>query len=434
MRTTPRGTVTIALTCALAAFSGCRDAALAVGGTPAHARTNATDLLGALGSWSGPTQLDSSWAVVRNKLAQSPLVPSRIYNDPAPWTATTADSRRLELAGTSVGDRYILGARADAPAPSRPADYRHTLILRKLADNQYEWRGRDELALGSVPAHDLNAAATALLSDAASMNETVIRTSYREGMPRTTAILDRLFTLDTLRTTPGADGATAVVLGISIHPERLAPTAPNLARYLGKYVGPATYHVVAYDDQGAQWWEASAARSRLSLRMRVSNGSLAPLDAPPRRMPSTLHVRADLTAKVGMFTVGVRSLAGDVTLTRAEHEKGFSATFRQPPGWILPPLVGTLIKTPLRRPFEGDGTLLAYAVRDSAGAQTLVTRDYRIAVQESAILRFFNRLGNASVNDFRSSGAEAESEKFLGDVFAAMQADVISLIVSAMTR
>jgi hypothetical protein len=168
------------------------------------------------------------------------------------------------------------------------------------------------------------------------------------------------------------------------------------------------------------------------VRFRVAGGNLAPLDAPPRRIPERFHARIDATAKMFLFRVGVRQLVGDVTLTRAPDEAGFTVRFRREPDWVLPPLVARMLRSPLRRPFQGDGAMLAFGVRDGDAGPTLAVRDYEVAVQESAIVRWLGGLGNSALSDFRQ-GAEREADAFEGEFWGAVRADVRALDPLAAT-
>ena len=101
--------------------------------------------------------------------------------------------------------------------------------------------------------------------------------------------------------------------------------------------------------------------------------------------------------------------------------------FFDEPEWQLPPLVARLLRSPLRRPFEGAGSLIRYGVRTEARASgdtvSTVWRDMDVTVQESAILRFFGRLGGTALSDFRA-GAEREAEQLWGESLRALAADV----------
>ncbi|MFN2399566.1 MAG: hypothetical protein ABR543_13160, partial [Gemmatimonadaceae bacterium] len=274
---------------------------------------------------------------------------------------------------------------------------------------------------------NLATALTSLLLGLESRSEQNVRAEYAALLPRATAELGRLFDLDSIGVETEPDGATGVLLSVSLHPERIANTYPSYARYLRKYISPASYNVSVTDLTGTRWWEASARQQRLTLRFRVHRGSLAPLTGPPRGMPDSLALRADFLTKMLFFQIGVRRLSGDLTLARTPNTAGYAVRFRNEPDWVLPPMVERFIRSPLRRPFEGDGLVQSLVVRDSVGFQTLAVREYNIAVRESPILRWLGGLGNTAVSDFRR-GAERESDLYTGEVLHALRLDAMALI------
>ncbi len=415
------------------ALGACRDAALALGRTPADARSESGRLIGALGARFGSVELDSVYASRRARFARSSLVPSQIYDDAGVWTSVRNDARLLELSGHRTARGYRLGLERGAALPTRDADYRHVLQLRKIGESDFEWRGHDDLAVGAVRGDELGAALTALFLGAERWRGPALRAQLAAAMPRTTAALGRLASLDSIVTQPQADGATAVALAVTLHPQELAASMPSFSRYLAKYVSPTRYHSLAFDDAGRSWLELTVANGHASVRFRVHDGYLAPMNAAPRRIPDSFHLRTDVLAKLSIFTVGVRALQGDVTLARAPREKSYTVRYHQQPDWKLPPLVATFLRSPLRRPFEGEGIVLRYAVHDSAGSQTLLTRDYRIAVRESAIVRWLGGAGNSQLSEFRK-GAEAEEERFIGEVARALADDALSMIAGGATQ
>jgi hypothetical protein len=412
----------------IAGAGACRAPAAALGGTPAAARENADEALRALEARFGPVQIDSAMVAVRMKFARGALTPSRLVNDSGAWTSMSDGARLLEIAGSQAPDGYRLGIRGGLPTPRAAGEYRRTTELRPLGEGEYEWHVRDELAVGPVRTRDLGRALTAVLGGAEQHREPTIRTAYREQLPRTTAALGRLFSLDTVRSDPRSDGAADVTIVVGIHPDRLASAFPHWSRYLEKYVSPARYRLIVFDDTGDRWWVAQGEENRVTLRLRVAGGSLVPLDGPQRRMPDALHAQVDFVAKMFLFHVGERQLMADVTLARTPDEAGFAVRFRREPEWVLPPLVARMLRTPLRRPFQGEGAMLGYSVSDGAdGAATLAVRDYRIAVRESAIVRWFGKLGNTALSDFRE-GAEREADAFEGEFWRALRADVSALL------
>jgi hypothetical protein len=101
--------------------------------------------------------------------------------------------------------------------------------------------------------------------------------------------------------------------------------------------------------------------------------------------------------------------------------------FTKEPDWKLPPVVGTLIKTPLRRPIKNEGIILRLAILDAPGKQSIIGRRTSATVQESAILRFLNRLSGTAMGDFVGK-AEVEENRFSAEVFYALRADARSLL------
>jgi len=406
----------------------CRAAANRLGPTPAEARYNAIQLFSGLGARFGPLEFDSALSATRLKVARSALVPSRIFRDTSIWTEASGNQRVLDIAGAPAsGGGYRLVIDGKSPPFTSPSTYHRRLELRDIGRGVYEWRARDDLAVGSVRGSDLGATVTAIFSALEGNRGSTLRTANRELLPRTSAALVRLYTLDSLETTPNPDGATSVAIIATIHPKRLTSVLPQYARYLDKYVSPLTYSVSLVDAEDRRWGEATVRDRRFIFRFRVAGGNLAPMNAPPSRIPATLRVRMSFTAKALIFRVGFRDLLGDVALQRDAHTSGFTATFKSEPDWILPLLTERMLRAPLRRPFMKDGAQLTFAISDSASAQTHLTRSYNLTVQESSILRFLGKLGNSAISDFRS-GAEREADQFTGELWGAIRADVEALV------
>lgn len=396
-----------------------------LGQTPAEATAHADTLLGALEARFGPHDLGNVLEKIRPRLVEGALVPSRVFDDSMVWTQMDGSVRRLELAGDRTRDGYRIVVASDAPLPAHPAEYHRTVLLKQLDRGEYEWRVHDALAIGDVRAEQLADALTTLYATAGRENAAAVRADYRRVLPRTTRALGRLFTIDTIGLSPSGDGATAVRLGITMHSERLEPTLPHFARFLDKFLSPAHLRIEVYDDAGS-WWTVTGDEGRFTVELRVRDGSLVPLDGAPRAMPARLHIRMKADTKMFVFRVGFHDLVGDVILTRTEHQKGFVAVFQHEPEWVLPPLVATMIRTSLRRPFAGTGALLSFDVRDDVGGESLALRDYRVAIEESAIMRWLGGLGGSAISDFHN-GAEEEADRFIGETFAALAQDVQAL-------
>jgi hypothetical protein len=131
--------------------------------------------------------------------------------------------------------------------------------------------------------------------------------------------------------------------------------------------------------------------------------------------------------KILIFTVGWTEMMGDFEIIDTPHERGWSMRFAREPNWHLPPTVGTLLKSPLRRPFQGQGIPVRISIRDNPGSQTLLNRRGSLVVQESGILRFLNRLSGTAVGDFLGP-SEREANRFNADAFRALRQDVAALL------
>jgi hypothetical protein len=164
------------------------------------------------------------------------------------------------------------------------------------------------------------------------------------------------------------------------------------------------------------------------FRFRVRDGSLVPLEGlADRRLPDELKLHIDFSTRAGLFTIGVRRLVADVTLTREPHEKGYTARYRQQPEWRLPFLVKPFLRSALSYPFEGSGSSSTFALRGAAEGPTKLVRDYGIRVRESWIVKWMGGLGNSAMTDFRK-GAESESDRYSRECLYALRDDVVTLL------
>lgn len=407
------------------ALSSCRGAVLSLGASPAQRRARASDLLGALLDRFGPLERDASFASRRARLTGAALVPSRAYEDASLWTGNEGGARVLEFAGRRQGGRYRITAEPHVPMPAAPGEYRARLRLRALGRDEYEWSGRDELAVGAAPVGDLDRALTALLTAAERGPAGDARPLVASELPRAAAALGRLYTLESLDLGEAAGGGRSISAVVTSRPAGIEKEFPRYARYLRKYVGPARFRVTADDPEGGRWWEADGRDGRFTVRVRAQGGNLAPLEGAPRRIPERLRVRADFSTRVGLFRVGVAGLEADVRLFRAPRAKSFTAVFDRPPQWQLPFIIKPFLRASLRRPFEGQGALLSFAAREDA-AQTMLVRDYRLAVRESWIVRWLGGRAQEAMDEFRM-GAEEEADRFLGQALAALREDLRAL-------
>ena len=415
--------------CALLALllSGCEDPAAALGPTRADARARASDLLGALAARFGPVEREPAYDALRPKLVRNALTPSRIVDDPHAWTAWEGARRSVEFRGTPDASGYRIGLRAEAPSPVSAGEYRGILTLRSEGRGSYEWVVRDELAIGELLPDDAGRALEALFraaegEAAAAQGAPVdLRPHVVRALPLAADAFGRLFALQALRATREPDGATSLELRVAMEPARIEPTAPRYARFLRKYVMP-----IELRTEAKGFWTIEAAQGRATLRLRLRDGRLAPLGGGAQAMADTVEVSLDYSTPAGPFRVGVRRLQADVSLFGSSKRKSFTAVFVREPEWRLPFLLRPFLSGSLRRPFEGEGSLLEFAIGETDGV-TCLTRRYRLAVKESWIVRWIGGLTAAAVNDFRRN-AEAESDRFTAEGLSALRKDVEALL------
>ena len=215
-------------------------------------------------------------------------------------------------------------------------------------------------------------------------------------------------------------------LAVRLTPSGISSFAPRYSAYLEKYARPMRGSLIVADPEGAAWWTLEAADNLWTVRLRLRDGSLVPLEGPAeRRLPGRLRATADYVTRMGRFEVGARRIAADLELTRAPGEKGLSARFLQEPDWKLPFLAETLLDDPLRYPFEAPGSEIAWAARDASGG-TVLTGLYRTRVRETWILRWLGGMTSQAVDEFRR-GAEAEADRFHRECLLALRDDLAAL-------
>ena len=383
-------------------------------------------MLNALADRFGVVELSPEIATTRPRLARYSTTPSRLIDDTELWTSRGEDDRTIEIAGARRAGRYTLFHRPGAPPPRDPGEARHVMRLQILGDDEFRWTSVDEVALGAITIADLDRALTAILLVAEQGDPAAARVATRIAFPRAAASLSRMFVIDSVRASRSADGATSVVLGLGLRPGQAERHFQSLGSYARKYWVPIRWRVSVEDSLGTRWGEFTKRDSSIVLRFRVHEGSLAPFGAPPRRVGAHLRLTADASVKVGPFRVGVRNLDGRVLRLADGDHIAMALRFPTEPEWQLPPLVARLLRSPLRRPFEGGGALMRYGVRTDAHPDDTVStvwRDIDVTVRESGILRFFGRLGGTALSDFRQ-GAEKEAERLWEESLRGLAADV----------
>ena len=421
---------------ALLALTGCRPGWDAFGSTPAQAQANGTAFADALYRRYQNVERAPFYAAARAKLGKRALSPSAVFDDTTAWTSRPdAKNRFLMAEGIATPDgHYRFTPRANAAFPDRLANARHLTQLTKLAhDGEYEWRTTVDFALGSMTPADWGTGMRALLGSAEGRADADLRADVRSTLPRTTAALGRMFSLDTLHAQRLAAGTTALTIVTKVHPEWLKPEFPLYAKFIGKYVSPAAYRIVLRDARGMRWLEMNAGERGLAFRLRVQNGGLVPLDGPVHPMPDTLRLTMDASTRYSIFTIGMRGMQGTVVFLRSPTERGWAMRFDHAPEWQLPLFAESMLRSPLRRPFEQGGVVGKVSFRTGPGAQTYITRDFRVAVQESAVIRFLGGLSGSAFSEF-DGPAEKEENRFNAELFQAMRDDVRAFRLGAVPR
>jgi hypothetical protein len=407
---------------------GCRDTFTGFGaGARAHASID--QLFGALVERHAAIVRNPKYEYARLELAKHALLPSHVFKDSAAWTASSGAVRLMEIQGAFQNGRYTLSAHTGVPAPRNPADGRHVITLSKLSDGEYRWDTAVDFAVGSIRPTDAAAVLSRLVASAEGKTESEARAELVSWAPRTSAALAQAFSLDSLVPTKLADGSTAVTIVIGVRSDRLRQRYPAFGDYLRKYVDPARYRVVATDAEGTSFFEARAVDKLLTIRLRTLRGELVPLAGPAKPMPDTLELLVDFNTRMKHFGVGFRGLRAElVHLRKSEMENGWVVTARREPDWELPLFTARLIRAPLRRPFAGEGSLFRIGVRGDGAHQTVMFRQIRLFVQESAILRFLNALSGAAFSEF-ADRVDEEQNAWLREVFGAMRDDARAAIV-----
>lgn len=426
LRIMPRRRSLVAL--AILAVGACRAAVPPWGTSIDAAKRNADNVFAGFAFRFYNVQRDPRFAAARPKMANAALAPSRIFNDTTIWSAMSPDSVRALYLHAEMTDRgYLFSARPAAPYPVRLGDERHFMQLTRLERDRYEWITHVDHGIGPVRAGEAATAIGTLLTAFEGRTGPAILADARATFPRTGRHLGQMFTVDSLRSTPLADGSTTFALHLVITPDTVRRRYPYFAAYLDKYVMPSEARMQLVDQGGAQFLDLDLRRGAATVRLRARGGRLVTLAGPPRPITDSLRVRFDFSAKFMMFRVGFTNLIGDFTVERGEHDRAWMLRFRREPEWNFPLATNRLIRSPLRSPFEGRGSELRLAVRDDLGNQAMSVRQARITVKESAIMRWLGGLGSTAFGDF-AGRSEAEENRFLMELFGALRLDVAAFV------
>jgi hypothetical protein len=356
------------------------------------------------------------------------LHPSRVFSDTSLWTTSLSPATRSLWAHGSLTPRGYRFDVAERGVLNDLADTRHVITLRRTGDGEYQWATGVDFAIGSITARDVATMTERLLAAGHDRDAATVRTAARLSFPRSTAVMSRLFRIDSMSFRPGPQGTTSVNLVLGIHTETLRQTAPHFADYLAKYVENSRYRFLVTDRSGVPFFEVTGANRKVSIRYRVRADGVVSSLGPPRPLPDSLRLVSDLNMRVKLFDVGWRNLVTDFIISRGERSRSWLFIARTEPEWDLPLVTARLIRTPLRRPFQGAGSSFEVAVIDSAGGQTVLARRARLEVKESAILRFLSSLVSRIFDDL-DAAVELEEAAFVRELMGAFQQDARAILV-----
>jgi len=408
------------------ALGACADTFRGLGPTPAVAESHANELFEAIAARFNRVELEPRFEESRRRLAQAALVPSRVFGDSSVWSLMPTPATRTLYAHGGIDEktgRYRLATTTSVLPIAYGGDTRHTVQLRSTEPDVFRWDTNVDMGVGAISAAEVSNLSVALFRAAEGKTDAQLREDYRVAFPRTSAAFGRGFAIDSLHLAPAPGGGTSVSITAGFHAETMRDAFPALAQYLEKYLGPAKYHFVLAEKNGTTLLDAEGRDHSVTFRYRVADGRLVPLMGPIRPWSDTLRLTSDVKVKVKLFNVGFRQLVTDFVISNTGHERSIAIIAQHEPDWELPLVTERLIRTPLHRPFLGQGALFQLTVRDSAGAQTVFGRRTRFDVQESTIARFLGSLAGRMMSDLDAT-VEAEEDKFLYDGFVAMQGDL----------
>ncbi|MGQ0767535.1 MAG: hypothetical protein ACT4OZ_17960 [Gemmatimonadota bacterium] len=405
--------------------SGCGAAIPPWGPSLDAARRNADSAFEAFQLRFTNVERDDRFARARSLMGRYALVPSRLHRDKALWNSTpTPDSAvSLSVQTSWDGSKYNFRTITSPPYPRRIAEQRHLIRLRRVQGNDYEWVTVVDHAVGSATAAEIGTALNAALTSFEGVTGEALLRESRSSFASTSRTLGRLMAFDSVHTLRQPDGSTSLAMFVAFRPDSLRRLYPDFIAWVDKYIMPTNFRAELSGRAGQPYVSLRLTAGKMVIRLRARQGKLVALSGSPTPMPDSLRIRLDFSARFRIWRVGYENLVGDFIITRDAHERAFHLRFRQEPQWRLPFAVEHLIKTPLRKPFEGRGTELFLSVRDDLGPQTITIRRVRTVVNESAIMRWLGSLGAAAFGEFEGK-SEIEENRFLASVFAALRADV----------
>ncbi len=177
---------------------------------------------------------------------------------------------------------------------------------------------------------------------------------------------------------------------------------------------------------GAEYFSAKSEGPPVVVRARVLGDEFIPLAGGMQPLPDSLTLWGSFSTKVGFFRVGVHHFTADFVTTRSAHERVWTLHFGKEPDWELPLAAGHFLGSALSRPFQGQGIWYEVGVRDTAGAQTILTRRAHAEVHESGIMRFIGGLVSRVLLD-QNGAVEDQEYAWFARAFDAARTDYAHL-------
>lgn len=405
--------------------SSCADALAGISAGPSSPAMKIEQMTDAVAARYTTPERSGRFETARRRLVSGALVPSRAFADSSIWSSFVQPSTRVLAAHGSLTEHgYRFEMATDLPALTRIGDTRHSIALKKLNDGEYSWNTGVDFAIGSITPADFGTVLLELMTNGHERDPAALRSVAYASFPRSSALMAKIFTIDSLTLHPGGQGTTTVAMSVNVRPDELRKTSPHFADYITRYVAKSKYRFTLLDRSGAMYFEATGADQRLNIRYRVRGGALVSFFGPPRPMPDTLRLTNDFSIHVKVFDVGWKALDTDFFVRRSDHGRSWLIVAQREPDWQLPLITERLLRGPLRRPFQGNGASFEIGIFDSIGTQTSLTRHTHLEVKESAILRFLSGLVGRVFSDLDAE-VEREEAAYFRDLILALQQDAL---------
>lgn len=425
---------------AVVILTSCAPVPLAFGPTREAASKSSSELLTGMSHRYTNVQRSPKYENAREKIGRSAMIPSQIFGDTSLWTMTASDGSRIFYAeGSFQNGNYLV---TNLPTPTAagnfnltgplasPGDARHFMRLKQTKREEFEWFTQVDFGVGSLTPSDGLSIINTWLRAAEGKSGTELQRQYRSDFPSTSEVMGILFMMDTIISVIDRSGANTVYIRSRITPNKVKATFPKLSDYLNEYIMRLNLRMRLTDAAGSQWFDLQLRNGVLAFKVRSKEGHFVPLEGPLKTMPEDLQLTLDLTARVKRMTVGFTKLTGKWKNIQTPSERGWSMQFTKEPSWQIPSVVKNIIRTPLRRPFMGEGVQFRITLKKNPDHnQTLLVRQGSLTVQESAILRFLGRLGGDAMGDFVAE-VEKEENKFNAMVFRGLQKDFTSIFTN----